>query len=115
MMCDHAKSCRFRIAHGDYGTGCTAADQLTCASAVLTRRRNAEDLAADAAHRPAEIRAALREHIKDKYRTQTAAGEAWGVKQAFISAVLTGRAPPPQYMLDEIGFRRVVTYVREAA
>lgn len=59
-----------------------------------------------------DITTELRVHIARYYRTQTAAAKAWGVSTAFVSAVLSGAKSPTAWMLDEAGFKRVVTYVR---
>jgi hypothetical protein len=49
----------------------------------------------------------LRACIARKYVTQSAAARAWGVSDAFVSAVLKGHKKPTQQMLDEAGLKRV--------
>ena len=48
-------------------------------------------------------------HFRVTYRRQQDAAKALGVSDAFISAVLTGRKPIPDYILAEAGLRREVS------
>lgn len=59
-----------------------------------------------------DIAAEMRAHVARHYRTQLAAAAAWGVSAAFVSAVLNGHKRPTDAMLAEIGFARVVSYVK---
>lgn len=56
----------------------------------------------------------LRAHVARKYVRQKYAAAAWGVSGAFVSAVLTGKKPPTQQILDDAGIVRTVTYRRAA-
>jgi hypothetical protein len=43
-------------------------------------------------------------HVKQNYRTQTAAAHAWGVSPQYLNAVITGNRPIPEKLLDVIGW-----------
>jgi len=51
-------------------------------------------------------------HIKHKYVRQKAAALAWGVSDAFVSAVLNGKKRPTEAILADAGLVRVVVYKR---
>lgn len=55
----------------------------------------------------------LRAYVARTYKRQCVAAKAWGVSDAFVSAVLTGRKQPTAAILDEVGLVRVVTYQRK--
>lgn len=55
----------------------------------------------------------LRAHVARKYHKQCHAAKAWGLSDAFVSAVLTGRKPPTQAILDDAGLIRVISYHRK--
>ena len=55
-----------------------------------------------------EFLSEFRAYIKAKYGNQKLAAEAWGVSDAFVSSVSTGRQPPSEAMLREIGYQRLV-------
>lgn len=59
-----------------------------------------------------DIAAELKAYVKEKYGRQTHAARAWGVSDAFVSAVLTGRKNPTREMLEEAGFEAVFDYRR---
>lgn len=61
-----------------------------------------------------DIQTELRVHIARKYKTQTAAAEAWNCSNAFVSAVLRGAKAPNDTMLEDAGFKCIKTtkYVR---
>lgn len=54
-----------------------------------------------------DICAELRVHIARKYKTQKTAAQAWGVSDAFVSAVLGGQKKPSSVMLEDAGFERI--------
>lgn len=58
-----------------------------------------------------EIGLQVRAHILRTYRKQKHAAERWGISQAFISKVVTGKVPPPKWLLDEMGLVRRVIYM----
>ena len=53
-----------------------------------------------------EFLAEFRAHIKATYGNQKKAAEAWGVSDAFVSSVSTGRQHPSETMLKEVGYQR---------
>lgn len=54
-----------------------------------------------------ELGIEMRAHIARKYRTMTAAAEAWGVSLAFVSAVVNGNKTANETMLDDMGLERI--------
>lgn len=52
----------------------------------------------------------LRTHVAAHYGNQRRAAAAWGVTQQFVSLVLTGKCPPNDVILDDVGLVRVVVY-----
>ena len=61
---------------------------------------------------PGEMRVRLLQHIRKHYRFQTRAAKDWGVQDQYLSAVLHGRNPPSDKILNAVGFERVVVYKR---
>lgn len=55
-----------------------------------------------------EFLSEFRAHIKYSYGNQKLAAKAWGVSEAYVSAVSTGRQPPSGSMLSEVGYQRLV-------
>lgn len=55
-----------------------------------------------------EFLSEFRAHIKTNYGNQKKAAQAWGVSDAFVSSVSTGRQHPSEAMLNEIGYQRFV-------
>ena len=51
-----------------------------------------------------DITTELRVHIARKYKTQREAATAWGVSEAFVSSVLSGKNKPSEVMLEDAGF-----------
>lgn len=54
----------------------------------------------------------LRAFIARKYKTQTAAAEAWGVSTALVSKVLRGLCAPNKRILEDAGLVAVPGEVR---
>lgn len=59
-----------------------------------------------------EVLALLSRHIVDNFHTNNRAAIAWSVSPSFVTSVLKGRRPPPPWMLLELGYKQVETYVR---
>jgi hypothetical protein len=57
-----------------------------------------------------DVRKLLRAHIRDRYITQSAAAEAWGVSKTVVSDVLARHRSPSGVMLDDLGLERVILY-----
>ena len=57
-----------------------------------------------------QLGAMVRAHIRAKYRTQSAAARAWGVKAPFIVKVLSGERPPTDTMMTDAGIELVAMY-----
>ena len=41
-------------------------------------------------------------HVREKYRTHSAAGAAWGVTRNYVCMVTKGKRRPNQTMLDDL-------------
>jgi hypothetical protein len=54
-----------------------------------------------------EFLADLRAHIAREYDTQGGAAKAWGVSKEYVSAVRSGKSPPNQAILTELGYQRL--------
>lgn len=54
-----------------------------------------------------DIANVLRKHVVNKYKTQKAAAEAWGVLPSTVSMVLRGERQPTENMLAEVGYERL--------
>jgi hypothetical protein len=61
-----------------------------------------------------DICAELRAHVARKYGKQKHAAAAWGVSNAFVSSVLSGRKTPTEQILADAGLVRAVIYRRAA-
>jgi hypothetical protein len=57
-----------------------------------------------------EIVAALTAYVTQNFGTQTKAAAAWGLSDAYVSAVLTGKKRPNRQMQEALGVRRVIRY-----
>ena len=56
----------------------------------------------------------LLDHVKTKYKTRSEAAKAWGVSKAYACAVVAGRKPPNQAVLDDIGYVRTKVALYES-
>lgn len=54
-----------------------------------------------------DIKEEIRSVVFAKYRTQRAAGAAWGVSQAFVSQVIKGERSPTELMLKDAGIKAI--------
>ncbi len=50
--------------------------------------------------------AELRGYIAKHYITRAAAAKAWGFSTAYVSAITTGRKPPPDWLIEKMGYKR---------
>lgn len=61
-----------------------------------------------------EVRAELKRRIRAKFKTQQAYADLRKVDDGYVSDVLRGKRLVPDWMLNDFGFVRQVTYLEVA-
>lgn len=59
-----------------------------------------------------QMQSLILDYIFINHRTQKNAARYWGVSEAFVSAVVTGRKAPNGVMLQDVGLIPVKAYLR---